>query len=132
LEIVLILPAAAIVFGPAPEVTGAEGDRHGTRPGALVLGLKPAIVLSGLSVAGFLCFVPMAMPQGHLVAVCSDVGIPISQGDATRSVLLGCAFVSRQFWGYVADRIGGLRTILAGSACQITAIIGFLLTQSEA
>ena len=48
------------------------------------------------------------------------------------SVLLGCAFVSRQFWGYVADRIGGLRTILAGSACQITAMIGFLLTQSEA
>lgn len=38
----------------------------------------------------------------------------------------------RQFWGYVADRIGGLRTILAGSVCQITAMIGFLLTQSEA
>jgi nitrate/nitrite transporter NarK len=43
------------------------------------------------------------------------------------SVLLGCAFVSRQFWGFLADRIGGPRTILAGSACQITAMIGFLL-----
>jgi MFS family permease len=48
------------------------------------------------------------------------------------SVLLGCAFVSRQFWGFVADRIGGPRTILAGSACQITAMIGFLLTRNEA
>jgi 3-oxoacyl-[acyl-carrier protein] reductase len=46
--------------------------------------------------------------------------------------MLGCAFVSRQLWGYVADRIGGLQTILAGSACQITAMIGFLLTQNEA
>jgi MFS family permease len=97
-----------------------------------VLGLRPTIVLGGLCAAGFLCCVPMAMPQGHLVAFCSDVGIPASQGAAMLSVLLGCAFVSRQFWGYVADRIGGLRTILAGSACQITAMIGFLLTQNEA
>ena len=40
--------------------------------------------------------------------------------------------VSRQFWGFVADRIGSPRTILAGSACQITAMIGFLLTRNEA
>jgi MFS family permease len=79
LEIVLILPAAALVFGPAPEAAGAEGDRHGPWPGAPVLGLKPAMVLSGLCTAGFLCCVPMAMPQGHLVAFCSDVGIPASQ-----------------------------------------------------
>ena len=132
LEFALILPAAALAFGPAPEAAGIGNNRHGPRPGAPVLGLRPAIVLSGLSVAGFLCCVPMAMPQGHLVALCSDVGIPTSQGAAMLSVLLGCAFVSRQFWGYVADRIGGLQTILAGSACQITAMIGFLLTQSEA
>jgi MFS family permease len=132
LELVLILPAAAFVFGPAPEVAGAEGEHNGPQPGAAVLGLKPAIVLAGLCVAGFLCCVPMAMPQGHLVAFCSDVGIPASQGAAMLSVLLGCAFFSRQFWGLVADRIGGLRTVLAGSACQITAMIGFLLTQDEA
>jgi len=129
---VLILPAAALFFGPVPETAGAEGDRHGPQPGAPVLGLKPAIVLGGLCTAGFLCCVPMAMPQGHLVAFCSDFGIPASQGAAMLSVLLGCAFVSRQLWGYVADRIDGLRTILAGSASQITAMIGFLLTQNEA
>ena len=48
------------------------------------------------------------------------------------SVLLGCAFVSRQFWGWVSDRIGGLHTVLAGSLCQVTAMAGFLLTQGEA
>jgi MFS family permease len=82
--------------------------------------------------AGFLCCVPMAMPQSHLVAFCSDVGIPASRGAVMLSVLLGCAFISRQFWGWVADRIGGLRTILAGSLCQIVAIAGFLATQNEA
>jgi MFS family permease len=131
-EIVLILPAAALVFGSAPEAVCVDGRQQGPRPGTPVLGLKPGIVLGGLCTAGFLCCVPMAMPQGHLVALCSDVGIPTEQGAAMLSVLLGCAFVSRQFWGYVADRIGGLRTVLAGSACQITAMIGFLLTQNEA
>jgi MFS family permease len=51
---------------------------------------------------------------------------------AMLSVLLGCAFLSRQFWGMVADRFGGLRAVLAGSACQLTAMTGFLLTQDEA
>jgi MFS family permease len=74
----------------------------------------------------------MAMPQGHLVAFCSDVGIPVTRGSAMLSLLLACAFIGRQFWGFVADRIGGLRTVLAGSACQITAMTGFLLTQDEA
>jgi MFS family permease len=132
IEVVLILSAAALVLRLVPAAGGAAGDRHGPRPGAPVLGLRPAIALGGLCAAGFLCCVPMAMPQGHLVAFCSDIGIPASQGAAMLSVLLGCAFVSRQFWGYVADRIGGLQTILAGSACQITAMIGFLLTQNEA
>ena len=48
------------------------------------------------------------------------------------SVMLGCAFVSRQFWGWFGDRLGGLRAVLAGSACQAVAIGGFLLTQNEA
>ncbi|HWD60239.1 MAG TPA: MFS transporter [Stellaceae bacterium] len=132
IELVLILPVAAIVLRPAPESATIDGAGFGPRAGAPVLGLKPGVVLAGLMCAGFLCCVPMAMPQGHIVALCGDLGIPASQGAAMLSVLLGCAFVSRQFWGLVADRMGGLRTILAGSACQITAMVGFLLTQNEA
>jgi MFS family permease len=96
-----------------------------------VLGLPPNVALAMLAAAAFTCCVPMAMPQGHLVAFCTDLGIAPSHGAAMLSVLLGCAFVSRQFWGWVADRIGGLRTVLAGSFCQIVAMVGFLLTQSE-
>lgn len=131
-ELVLIVPAAWLVLSPAPESITGDGAFAGPRAGHPVLGLRPNVALAGIAAAGFLCCVPMAMPQGHIVAFCSDVGIPASQGAAMLSVLLGCAFVSRQFWGIVADRIGGLRTILAGSACQITAMVGFLLTQNEA
>ena len=131
-ELVIVLPIAATMFAPAPEIIGDGAASSGPRRGVKVLGMQPGLALGLICLAGFLCCVPMAMPQGHLVAFCSDVGIPVSQGATMLSVLLGCAFVSRQFWGYVADRIGGLRTILAGSVCQITAMIGFFLTQNEA
>jgi MFS family permease len=131
-EIAVILPAAALMFGPAPEPRTGAGDAAGPISGEPVLGLRPQVALGLLCIAGFLCCVPMAMPQSHLVAFCSDLGIPAAHGAAMLSLLLGCAFLSRQFWGAVADRIGGLRTVLAGSVCQIAAMAGFLLTQDEA
>jgi MFS family permease len=74
----------------------------------------------------------MAIPQGHLVAFCSDIGIPAAQGAAMLSVLQASAFMSRMLWGWLTDRIGGLKTVLAGSACQALAIAAFLTTQDEA
>jgi MFS family permease len=74
----------------------------------------------------------MAMPQGHLVAFCTDVGLTPGTGAAMMSSMLGVAFVGRQFWGWLADRIGGLPTLLCGSATQAAALVGFLLTQDEA
>ena len=47
------------------------------------------------------------------------------------SVLLGAAFFSRQVWGAISDRIGGLYTMLAGSACQALGMVAFMLTQNE-
>jgi predicted MFS family arabinose efflux permease len=74
----------------------------------------------------------MAMPTAHLPALCGDAGIAPSTGAAMLSMLLGLAFVSRQFWGWLSDRIGGLATVAAASTCQAVAIAGFLNVQSEA
>jgi predicted MFS family arabinose efflux permease len=131
-EIAVILPAAAVMLRPPPEAQTGAATAVEPISGEPVLGLPPRVALRLLCVAGFLCCVPMAMPQSHLVAFCSDFGIPAAHGAAMLSLLLGCAFISRQFWGTVADRIGGLRTVLAGSVCQIAAMTGFLITQDEA
>jgi MFS family permease len=96
-----------------------------------VLGLPPNVAQALLCLAGFLCCIPMAMPSSHLVALCSDLGIAPTQGAAMLSVMLGCAFVTRQFWGWFGDRYGGLRAVLAGSACQAVAIACFVVTQNE-
>jgi MFS family permease len=128
----VIPPAAFLVFRTLPRATTAGPKWREPRAGDLVLGLRPRTVFILLCAAGFLCCVPMAMPQSHLVALCSDAGIPITRGAAMLSALLACAFIGRQVWGFIADKIGGLRTILAGSVCQATAMTGFLLTQDEA
>src|SRR5438105_7188531 len=82
--------------------------------------------------AGVLCCIPIAMPQAHLVAFCSDLGISRSAGALMLSVLLGTAFLSRQIWGVISDRIGGLATVLIGSAWQAASMTALLFTQNEA
>jgi len=127
--VVLVAPLALLILRAPPETTHSTLS-HSEGSGR-ALGLPANLVLALLAVAAFMCCVPMAMPQAHLVALCTDLGIAQSHGAAMLSVLLSCAFFSRQFWGWISDRIGGLRTVLAGSACQIVAMVGFLVTRSE-
>src|SRR5437868_5941322 len=132
LVIIAVPPIAALFLAPPP--AHPEPPFSGTSTGLRrkVLGLPANLVMAVLGIAGFCCCIPMALPQSHLVAFCSDVGIPAARGAIMLSVLQACAFVSRQFWGWLADRIGGLKTLFAGSACQAVAIAAFLLTEDEA
>ena len=126
-----IVPVALIFLHPAPEMNAWVADRE-AMPHALAPSTKRRRQFILLCIAGFLCCTPMAMPPGHLVALCSDLGIAPAQGALMLSVLLGTAFISRQFWGWLSDRVGGLYTILAASICQAAALVGFALTQDEA
>lgn len=128
--LVFILPTL-LLLRPAPEPLSAGPAIAGAARGRQVLGMHRGLAQVLICVAGFCCCVPMAIPNSHLVAFCSDLGIGPVHGAAMLSVLLGCAFVSRQFWGALADRIGGLRTVMFGSVCQAVAIGSFLLTQNE-
>ncbi len=131
LEGAVVVSIALIFFSHPPEVIHpAPAPVAGSAP-ARVLGLPPNLVFASMCVAAIMCCIPMAMPQGHLVAFCSDLGISRSVGAVMLSVLLGTAFLSRQIWGAVSDRIGGLTTVLVGSLWQCAAMIAFLLTQSE-
>jgi len=130
-EIVVIVPLALIYFRHPPEVIHPVAA---LQPGAAkhrVLGLPPNVVFAMMCCAAVLCCIPMAMPQGHLVAFCTDLGISRSVSAIMLSVLLGTAFLSRQIWGAIADKIGGLATVLIGSFWQACALSAFLVTQDE-
>ena len=131
-EIIVVAPLAAIYFRAPPEVIPPAAVSGAGSVKASVLGWPPNVVFALMCGAGVLCCIPMAMPQGHLVAFCSDLGISRSMGALMLSVLLGTAFLSRQIWGVISDRIGGLATVLIGSAWQAASMTAFLLTQNEA
>jgi MFS family permease len=130
LIVALIVPIAALFLRHPPKMAHeaiaiAGGERH------RVFGLRPNAVLAILCAAGFCCCIPMSIPQGHLVAFCSDVGIPAAQGAAMLSVLQASAFTSRVLWGWLSDRIGGLKTVLLASSCQAVTIAAFMTTHNE-
>jgi len=130
-EILVVVPIATIYFSAPPEVIHPAASSGAGSEKARVLGWPPNAVFAMMCGAAVLCCIPMAMPQGHLVAFCSDLGISRSVGALMLSVLLGTAFLSRQIWGAISDRIGGLTTVLIGSAWQAASMTAFLLTQNE-
>jgi MFS family permease len=126
----VIHPIAILVLRRSPEIVApAIAAKDAARP--TVLGWPPNLVFAMLAVASFCCCMPMSMPQSHLVALCSDLGIKPMHGVAMLSLLLGTAVVSRQMWGWISDRIGGLVTVLIGSIWQFLSIGALTLTQDE-
>ncbi len=130
--IALIVPLALLFLHEPPELPAVATGTGGTTVTPKVFGWPPNVVFAMLAVAAFLCCVTMSMPQAHLVAFCSDLGITPTHGAAMLSVLLGVGFLSRQGWGAISDRIGGLLTLLISSVLQAAGMAGFLLTQDEA
>jgi MFS family permease len=117
---------------PAPAAPEATGAAAGANASAGARDLRPNAVFALLAGASFLCCVPMAMPAAHLIALCGDLGMSPARGALMLSLLLSLAFVSRQLWGWLSDRIGGLPTLVLGSLAQGSAVVGFIFTQDEA
>ena len=110
-----VLPVAPVGTTAAPAV-----DR--SRP----FGLHPSHAQLLLCMAGVACCVAMAMPQVHIVAYCTDLGFGAARGAEMLSLMLACGIVSRLVSGVICDRIGGIRTLLLGSALQGVALLLFL------
>jgi len=121
-----MLPLVLVLWRKPPThetvVAGSIASARVERP----LGLSPNALLALLAVAGFACCTAMAMPQVHLVAYCADLGYGPARGAQMLSLMLACGVVSRLTFGWICDRIGGLRTLLLGSGLQCVALLLFL------
>jgi MFS family permease len=124
--LVTMLPLALLLRHRPPRVelpvAGTRAVPHATR----ALGLSPNALQSLLIIAGLACCVAMSMPQVHLVAYCGDLGYGAARGAQMLSLMLACGIVSRITFGFICDRIGGLRTLLLGSTLQGVALLLFL------
>src|ERR1700716_2512747 len=104
----------------------APRDRRGGRSAGRPFGMTPGAAQALLCIAGLACCVAMSMPQVHIVAYCGDLGYGVARGAQMLSIMLGFCIVSRLLSGVICDRIGGLPTLLLGSALQGIALLLFL------
>lgn len=109
----------------AAQQSAAAADTSGGARASL--GLHPYALFALLCVAGVACCVAMSMPQVHIVAYCGDLGYGVARGAEMLSLMLGLGIVSRIASGFIADRIGGLATLLIGSVLQGTALFLYML-----
>jgi predicted MFS family arabinose efflux permease len=102
-------------------------DRSDAPPPRVDLQLSTNALTALLSIASIGCCVAMAMPQVHIVAYCGDLGYGVARGAEMLSLMLGLGIVSGIGSGFLADRIGGIGTLLIGSAAQAFALLFYLL-----
>jgi MFS family permease len=111
---------------------GAEKvrDHANAPPPRLDLQLSTNALTVLLCIASISCCVAMAMPQVHIVAYCGDLGYGVARGAEMLSVMMGFGVVSRIGSGFLADKIGGIRTLLIGSVAQAFALLFYLYFDS--
>lgn len=129
LTLVVVVPLAPLLrhkvaqaaqdMAQAASVANAQSVGLSSRTLALLLGL-----------AGVGCCVAMSMPQVHIVSYSVDLGYGPAVGAEMLSLMLMGGVGSRILSGLLADQLGGLRTLLIGSALQCVAL--FLYLPSDA
>ncbi|MGA2290365.1 MFS transporter [Bradyrhizobium sp.] len=109
------------------QIGGAQARNHDSAPPPRIdLALSTNTLTALLCVASISCCVAMAMPQVHIVAYCGDLGYGVARGAEMLSLMMAFGVVSRIGSGYLADRIGGIRTLLIGSVAQGFALLFYL------
>ncbi|UWR85056.1 MFS transporter [Phaeobacter inhibens] len=105
----------------------AQGDSAAvSASNAARVGLTPRQLQWILGLAGIGCCVAMSMPQVHIVTYCVGLGYGPTVGAEMLSLMLLGGVVSRVISGLVADRFGGVRTLLVGSILQCIALFLYL------
>ena len=123
--VAIVLIGLIAMRGRAPDARAvANVVAGGSATGALGLSFFSLQVL--LCMASVCCCVAMSMPQVHIVAYCGDLGYGVAHGADMLAVMMAAGIVSRIGSGFIADRVGGLRTLLLGSVLQGTALALYL------
>ena len=123
----VMLPATWLLRKPLPE-DALRASETAAALKARTAGLSPRALTWLLAAAGIGCCVAMSMPQVHIVAYCTDLGYGPAVGAEMLSLMLMGGVASRLVSGLLADRIGGVMTLLIGSTLQMLALVLYVPT----
>src|SRR5688500_12847571 len=121
-----MLPLTYAMRRAAPHLAADVASTPAALRAPRSIGISPFALQTLLMVAGVACCVAMSMPQVHIVAYCADLGYGPAVGAQMLSIMLACGIASRLASGWIADHIGGLRTLLLGAAMQGVALLFYI------
>jgi MFS family permease len=116
-----VIPLTLFLRRRLPPEAEAHSDSF-SNARAAKSGFSPMTLTVLLGLAGIGCCVAMSMPQVHIVAFCVHLGYGPAVGGQMLSLMLLGGVASRLVSGMIADRIGGVRTLLIGSVAQTLAL----------
>ncbi|MFO7855569.1 MAG: MFS transporter [Paracoccaceae bacterium] len=120
-----VIPLALMLRRRPPEEAHAAAETARAAMTSRVT-IPPARLQWLLALAGLGCCIAMAMPQVHIVALCVDLGYGAAAGAEMLSLMLAAGVISRLASGLLADKLGGVRTLLIGSVGQCLALFLYL------
>lgn len=125
MTLAVVIPLSFLLRRRVPE------DAHGKAQAAATLrarstGFSPRTLQYLLGLAGIGCCVAMSMPQVHIVSYCVGLGYGPVVGAEMLSLMLMGGVVSRILSGVLADKVGGVITLLVGSTLQCIALFLYL------
>jgi predicted MFS family arabinose efflux permease len=123
----VVLPGCLLLRRRVPAADTARAETAAALA-ARRIDLSPRALQGLLVLAGLSCCVAMSMPQVHIVSFCVDLGYGPAVGSQMLSLMLAGGVVSRLASGLLADRLGGLPTLLIGSTLQMLALLLYLPT----
>ena len=125
LTLIVIIPLAFLLRREVPdEAHQLASDLAVENSAKIRLSARQFQLLLGI--AGISCCVAMSMPQVHIVSYCVGLGYGPAVGVQMLSVMLVGGVVSRIVSGLIADRLGGIKTVLLGSVLQCAALVMYL------
>jgi MFS family permease len=126
----VVLFPLMFLLRPAP----SAGEAHGrsARSDSNLWGVPHAITIPWLGRAGAFCCISIAVPLVHLVPLGIDIGCSPQTAAGLLLALMVSGVVGRLFFGWLADRIGGLPAYFIASLAQTSVVFWFTQTKDIA
>lgn len=117
MTVVTVVPLA-LLLRPKVSEAALHAQDAAAQANQVHVPFRPAPLMWILGLAGIGCCVAMSMPQVHIVSFCVDLGYGAAVGAEMLALMLMGGVVSRLISGLVADKLGGVLTLLIGSMLQ--------------
>jgi MFS family permease len=124
----VILVPLMFLLRPAPVLAPAAGPAQASHDN--LWGLPHGLTIPWLALAGTFCCICMAVPLVHLVPLGIDLGCSPQTAAGLLLSLMVTGVIGRLFFGWLADRIGGLRSYFLASLAQTAVVFWFTQTTS--